>query len=88
MLARRQPPHHDAKLFIGDVAGRLANRVQLSTDGHKPYLTAVDQHFGDEIDYGVIVKIYGSDKEDGRKVSQLVWRGVHRHPQDHGQGQP
>ena len=61
---------HDAKLFIGDVAGRLANRVQLSTDGHKPYLTAVDQHFGDDIDYGVIVKIYGSVKEDGLKVPQ------------------
>jgi IS1 family transposase len=60
----------DAKLFIGDLAGRLANRVQLSTDGHKPYLTAVDQHFGEDIDYGVIVKIYGTTKEDGRKVEQ------------------
>lgn len=58
----------DAKMFIGDLASRLANRVQLSTDGHKPYLTAVDQHFGGEIDYGVIVKIYGDVKEDGRAV--------------------
>ncbi len=56
----------DAKLFIGDLAGRLANRVQLSTDGHKPYLTAIDQHFGDEIDYGVIVKLYGEEKENGK----------------------
>ncbi len=61
---------HDAKMFIGDLAGRLAHRVQLSTDGHKPYLTAVDQHFGGEIDYGVIVKIYGTVKEDGRRVPQ------------------
>jgi IS1 family transposase len=61
----------DAKLFIGDLAGRLSNRVQLSTDGHKPYLTAVQQHFGGEIDYGVIVKLYGTTKEDGRKVHNV-----------------
>jgi IS1 family transposase len=60
----------DAKMFIGDLASRLANRVQLSTDGHKPYLTAVDQHFGDEIDYGVVVKLYGDVKEDGRAVQR------------------
>jgi hypothetical protein len=44
--------------------------VQLSTDGHRPYLNAVEHHFGGEIDYGQIVKIYGSTKEDGRKVEQ------------------
>jgi IS1 family transposase len=59
---------HDAKLFIGDLASRLANRVQLSTDGHKPYLNAVEQHFAGEIDYGVLVKLYGDVKEDGRVV--------------------
>lgn len=59
----------DAKEFISDLAGRLANRVQLSTDGHKPYLTAIDQAFGGEIDYGVIVKLYGTVKEDGRIVA-------------------
>src|SRR5688572_13574400 len=58
----------DAKMFIGDLAGRLAHRVQLSTDGHKPYLNAVDAHFGGEIDYGVVVKLYGDVKEDGRAV--------------------
>ena len=58
----------DAKMFIGDLASRLANRVQLSTDGHKPYLNAVEQHFGDEIDYGMIVKLYGEEREDGRKT--------------------
>jgi IS1 family transposase len=56
---------HDAKLFIGDLAGRLANRVQLTTDGHKPYLNAVEQHFGDEIDYGQLVKLYGNTNEEG-----------------------
>jgi IS1 family transposase len=57
----------DAKMFIGDLASRLANRVQLSTDGHKPYLNAVDQHFGEEIDYGQIVKLYGHVTDEGEK---------------------
>ncbi len=37
-----------AVFFMDDVAGRLANRVQLTTDGHKPYLVAVDETFGSE----------------------------------------
>ena len=41
-----------AEVFIEDLAGRLANRVQLSTDGHKPCLTAVEKSFGNDIDYG------------------------------------
>lgn len=54
-----------AKAFISDLAGRLANRVQLSTDGHKPYLSAVEDSFGDDIDYACIVKLYGNVKADG-----------------------
>lgn len=50
-----------ATAFIGDLAGRLAHRVQLSTDGHKPYLQAVEDAFGKEIDYARLVKIYGGD---------------------------
>lgn len=49
----------DARTFIDDLAGRLANRVQLTTDGHKPYLTAVKETFGNDIDYASIVKLYG-----------------------------
>jgi len=45
--------------FIGDLADRLANRVQLTTDGHKPYLEAVEAAFGSEIDYAMLDKIYG-----------------------------
>ena len=56
----------DAKTFIGDLASRLANRVQLSTDGHKPYLNAVDQHFGEDIDFGRIVKLYGTIDKKGQ----------------------
>ena len=48
-----------AQAFIGDLASRLANRVQLTSDGHKPYLEAVEQSFGADIDYAMLVKHYG-----------------------------
>ena len=48
-----------AQAFIGDLAGRLANRVQLTSDGHKPYLAAVEESFGADIDYAVLIKHYG-----------------------------
>ena len=47
--------------FIDDLRQRLAHRVQLTTDGHKPYLEAVEEAFGDDIDYAMLVKLYGSD---------------------------
>jgi len=50
---------HAAQMFIGDLAGRLANRVQLTSDGHKPYLEAVEQSFGADIDYAMLIKHYG-----------------------------
>lgn len=43
-----------AKLFMDDLAGRLANRVQLTTDGHRVYLQAVEDSFGSEIDYAML----------------------------------
>jgi IS1 family transposase len=47
--------------FIGDLAERLADRVQLTTDGFKVYLEAVEGAFGSEIDYAMLVKLYGAD---------------------------
>lgn len=52
--------------FINDLASRLAHRVQLTTDGHKPYLEAVEGAFGCEIDYATLVKIYGKPQEEIR----------------------
>jgi IS1 family transposase len=51
----------EARLFIEDVARRLRNRVQLTTDGHHPYLTAVRGAFQGEIDYAVLNKIYANN---------------------------
>ena len=50
----------NATIFMQDVASRLKNRVQLTTDGLKAYLEAVEEAFGTEIDFAQLVKIYGS----------------------------
>ena len=54
--------------FIHDLKMRLANRVQLTTDGHRAYLTAVEDAFGCEVDYAMLQKIYGTvqDKPETR----------------------
>lgn len=51
-----------AHIFMNDVASRLANKVQLTTDGHHAYLEAVDDAFALDIDYAQLVKIYGSSE--------------------------
>jgi IS1 family transposase len=58
-----------AYTFMMDVASRLRNRVQLTTDGHRPYLAAVEDAFGADIDYAVLQKIYGSDPEGEKRYS-------------------
>lgn len=52
----------DANIFITDLASRLSSRVQLTTDGHKAYLDAVEGAFAWEIDYAMLVKIYGGSE--------------------------
>src|SRR4051794_6869199 len=51
----------DAMILMNDLRGRLANRVQLTTDGHKAYLRAVEDTFGADVDFAQLVKIYGSE---------------------------
>jgi IS1 family transposase len=57
-----------AAWFMQDVADRVANRIQLTSDGHRAYLDAVEGAFGADIDYAMLVKIYGatSDSAKGR----------------------
>ncbi len=52
-----------------DLAGRLKNRVQLTTDGHRVYLDAVESAFGSGIDYSMLVKLYGNDAESEARYS-------------------
>lgn len=65
-----------AQHFIGDLALRLANRVQLTSDGHKPYLEAVEQSFGADIDYAMLVKIYGEAAAPAGRYSPGVCTGT------------
>ncbi len=60
-----------AHAFIQDLPGRLANRVQLTTDGFRPYLMAVEDAFGAHVDYAMLIKLYSHDdaKSDARKYS-------------------
>jgi IS1 family transposase len=63
--------------FLQDLQGRLANRIQLTTDGHRMYLSAVPDAFGPtEIDYAQLVKIYGSDPEGQHRYSPAQCLGV------------
>jgi IS1 family transposase len=66
-----------AAFFMDDVAGRVGNRVQLTTDGHSPYLMAVDETFGSEgVDYAMLQKIYGSEKGPNTRYSPPKVIGV------------
>ncbi len=67
-----------ATLFIGDLAKRLANRVQLTSDGHSAYLQAVEEAFGADIDYSQLVKIYGQTEEGQRRYSPPECIGCER----------
>ena len=62
--------------FMQDVARRLAQRVQLTTDGHKAYLSAVERSFGDNIDYAMLQKLYGSEPEQEVRYSPAICTGV------------
>lgn len=67
-----------ARVFLEDVAGRLASRVQLTSDGHRVYLDAVPASF-DEVDFAQLVKIYGGDPRGGtdeRKYSPAECTGA------------
>jgi IS1 family transposase len=70
-----------AQHFMYDLASRLANRVQLTTDGHKVYLDAVDLAFGNDIDYAMLVKLYGNEtREKETRYSPAQCIGAIRTP--------
>lgn len=55
-----------AEIFISDLADRLSNRVQLISDGHRPYLDAVENAFGSQIDFAMLIKLYGESPDETR----------------------
>ncbi len=68
----------NATMFMHDVASRIANRVQLTTDGHKMYLDAVESAFGSEIDFAQLVKIYRSVPGNEGKYSPAKYVGAEK----------
>lgn len=62
--------------FMKDVASRLANRVQLTTDGHKAYMQAVEGAFGFDVDYAQLVKLYGPETGGQGRYSPPVCIGT------------
>ena len=72
----------DAEVFMRDLASRLTTHVQLTTDGHRADLNAVESVFGSDIDYAVLHKIYGNTTgiEDERRYSPAVCTGIDVRP--------
>ena len=65
--------------FMHDLKSRLANRVQLTTDGHRAYLTAVEDAFGCEIDFAMLQKIYGAPQDAPEtRYSPVVCMGARK----------
>lgn len=60
MVGRRYAEY--ARYFIQDLSHRIRNRIQLTTDGHKAYLNAVDAAYATDVDYAMLVKLYGEPK--------------------------
>ena len=62
--------------LMDDLRSRLANRVQLSTDGHRAYLEAVEGAFGADVDYAQIIKMYGPTIDKGGRYSPAECTGI------------
>jgi IS1 family transposase len=62
--------------FMNDVRDRISTRIQLTSDGHRPYLVAVEEAFGADVDYAVLQKIYGADPGSETRYSPAVCLGT------------
>lgn len=61
-----------AHIFVNDLASRMSNRVQLTSDGHGAYLQAIENAFGNDIDYAMLVKIYGANQRYVGSNKQVI----------------
>jgi IS1 family transposase len=67
--------------FMDDLRDRLANRVQLTSDGHKAYLEAVEGAFGGDIDYAMLIKLYGATSDGAKgRYSPAECTGARKKP--------
>jgi IS1 family transposase len=66
----------DALALMNNLASRVKHRFQLTTDGHTAYLEAVEEAFGNNIDYAMLVKLYGKDREAEARYSPATCIGT------------
>ncbi len=66
-----------ARDFIYDLASRMANRIQITSDGHHPYIEAIEGAFGQDVDYAMLVKLYGETTEKHLKYRSDNCIGYH-----------
>lgn len=62
--------------FVTDLASRLSNRVQITSDGHRPYLEAIEGAFGNDVDYAMLIKLYGETVEGQKRYSPADCIGI------------
>lgn len=68
----------NATFFMKDLSSRLKDKVQLTTDGHRMYLDAVENTFGSEVDFSQLIKIYGSNPESETRYSPAECIGIEK----------
>jgi IS1 family transposase len=68
-----------ARIFVNDLADRLADRIQLTSDGLSVYLAAVERAFRGQVDYAQLVKIYGNDPEGHKRYSPAECIAAEKH---------
>src|SRR5207248_791918 len=76
LVGKRDPA--SAGEFMWDLSRRLSNRVQLTTDGHRVYLRAVVNAFSNDVDYAMLVKIYGADRAGEARYSCAEFVGTEK----------
>jgi IS1 family transposase len=71
---------HAAQIFMQDLANRMVSRIQLTSDGHRPYLEAVEGAFGADIDYAMLIKLYGQPQDGETRYSppECIGTGTER----------
>jgi len=69
-----------ARAFMHDLASRLDNRIQLSTDGHAAYLGAVAEAFGGDVDYAMLIKQYRNQRDGQVRYSPCECIGIRKVP--------
>lgn len=67
---------HSAYQFLSDLKERIPSRIQLTSDGYKAYPVAVEETFGDDIDFSTLVKLYEGENEEGKPKKRTRYKGA------------